>query len=76
MKNNKEITETYFSSRAPSYLKEYYGDLEEQDPALLVRHRYIMEMIGETGGLALDAGCGSGALLIESSFVRDSRARF
>ena len=65
MKNNKETAEMYFSSRAPSYLKEYYGNLGEKYPALLVRHRYIMEMIGETGGLALDAGCGSGALLTD-----------
>lgn len=64
-KNNRETAKKYFSSRASSYLKEYYGDIGEIYPALQVRHRYIMEMIGEAGGLALDAGCGSGALLTD-----------
>lgn len=66
LSKNKESTGRYFDSRAPNYLEENYGETQKY-PTLQIRHRHLLEMAGKGGGFALDAGCGSGALLIDIS---------
>jgi SAM-dependent methyltransferase len=50
---------------ADDYYRENYSQPGDRYPALYIRHRRIIEMVGNNEGPALDIGCGSGAMLLD-----------
>ncbi len=58
----------YFTEKSADYYRTHYEDITSKThyPSLYLRHRYTLEMIGNTkNGKALDIGCGSGAMTRE-----------
>jgi ubiquinone/menaquinone biosynthesis C-methylase UbiE len=45
------------------FLTEYV--MNKKYPALQIRHRYILSLLGETRGTVLDVGCGPGEMVID-----------
>jgi len=65
--DNTEAQE-YFTQKSADYYRYHYEDITSKTkyPSLYLRHRYTLEMLGNTkGGKALDIGCGSGAMARE-----------
>jgi ubiquinone/menaquinone biosynthesis C-methylase UbiE len=55
----------YFDKHAKEYLQEHYIDIDKSFPVLYIRHKYIINMLGQSlEGLFLDVGCGPGATLL------------
>ncbi len=65
MIDTKEASRRYFDEKVEAYTDESYFKIKEKYPVLYIRHRYILDMIEESGGLALDLGCGPGIMLID-----------
>ena len=64
---NEEAKE-YFSEASKNYYEKHYQDINSKTwyPSLYLRHLYTLDMIDvpvENHGLALDIGCGSGAMV-------------
>jgi ubiquinone/menaquinone biosynthesis C-methylase UbiE len=61
----KEASRRYFDEKVEAYTDESYLKIKEKYPVLYIRHRYIIDMVEDGGGLALDVGCGPGVMLID-----------
>lgn len=64
MVQTKKGAERFFSEQSPVYFQKKYRT-RDRYPTLLIRHRYILQMIDSKSGVALDVGCGSSPMLIE-----------
>ncbi len=55
----------YFSEKAAGYYEEHYKNITSKTvyPSLYLRHQYVLEMLNNKPGKALDIGCGSGAMV-------------
>jgi ubiquinone/menaquinone biosynthesis C-methylase UbiE len=63
--DTKETSRRYFDEKVEAYADESYVKIKEKYPTLYIRHKYIIDMIEENEGLALDVGCGPGVMLID-----------
>ena len=54
---NAQKQKQFWSASAEVYFEELYKDVKEY-PSLLLRHRYILDLVDSTGGKVLDIGCG------------------
>lgn len=63
----KDAAKKYFDSKSVVYFDEHYKRIDDKYPVLYLRHNYILDMIENVNGRALDIGCGSGAMLVELS---------
>ena len=65
MKTENVEAQEYFSSKASQYYSEHYEDINSKTryPSLYLRHQYVLKMVEQKDGKALDIGCGSGAMV-------------
>ncbi len=63
----KDSAKKYFDKKSVVYFDENYRKIDNKYPVLYLRHNYILNMIDNFRGCALDAGCGSGIMLVDLS---------
>ncbi|TSA55798.1 class I SAM-dependent methyltransferase [bacterium] len=66
MVQTKKVATKYFDEQSAIYFYEKYRTIGKY-PILFIRHHYILNMIDNWGGKALDVGCGSGVMLVDLS---------
>ncbi len=66
MAQTKRRAEKFFSKQSIVYFDEKYQSPNKY-PTLLIRHKYILRMISNRVGAALDVGCGSSPMLVDLS---------
>ncbi len=65
MSDAKALSKRFFDEKATVYTNEKYLAIKGKYPTLYIRHKYIVNMIDEGEGTALDIGCGPGLMLID-----------
>ncbi len=63
----KDAAKRYFDRKSIVYFDENYARMDNKYPVLHLRHNYILNMMDDVRGGALDIGCGSGAMLADLS---------
>jgi ubiquinone/menaquinone biosynthesis C-methylase UbiE len=56
--------EEFWSKSAETYFKELYANVKDY-PSLILRHRYILDLLGIEKGRILDIGCGPGEMVAD-----------
>ena len=54
--------EKYWSDYADNYFTTLYKDVKEY-PSLIIRHNYILDLLGSEAKLIVDVGCGPGGMI-------------
>ena len=65
MNYTKETSKRYFDEKVNVYTEEGYFRIRGKYPVLYIRHKYILNMINEGEGIAIDVGCGPGIMLLD-----------